>query len=89
MATGPDEDDGRDASLRLRIPVSEFYEMNMDISAGPYLLLIVHGMSLGEGRLDGSSTEDLMAVIFDAFEPPEGSSEDHAPQNICLTAVQA
>ena len=47
------------------------------------MLLIVHGISLGEGsRSDGSSTKDLMTVIFDAFEPPEGSSEDHASQNI-------
>ena len=31
LATGPDEDDGRDASRRLRIPVSVFYEMKVHI----------------------------------------------------------
>ena len=31
LATGPDEDDGRDASRRLGIPVSVFYELEMHI----------------------------------------------------------
>ena len=51
---------------------------------------MVRGISLEEGRSEGSSTNLMkVAVIFDAFEPPEGSSEDHASQNVRLAAVRA
>jgi hypothetical protein len=40
LATGPDEDDGRDASGRLRIPVGIFYEMKVHICG---IILVLDG----------------------------------------------
>ncbi len=75
LATGPDKDDGRDASGRLRIPVSAFYEVKVDICR---IILVLDGPwdGVGRGQLGGVIDEGLDDCYFEAFgyfeafEPP-------------------
>jgi len=66
LATGPDEDDGRDASGRLRIPVSVFYEMKMHICG---IILVLDGPrdEVGRGQLGLVIDEGLDDCDFEGF----------------------
>lgn len=72
LATGPDEDDGRDALGRLRIPVSVFYEVKVHICG---VILVPDGPrdKVGRrGQVGRVIDEGLDDCDFDAFEPPRG-----------------
>jgi hypothetical protein len=58
LATGPDEDDGRDASRRLGIPVSVFYELEMHICG---IILVPDGPRdvVGRGQVGRVIDESL------------------------------
>ncbi len=74
LATGPDEYDCRDASSKLRVPVSVFYEMKVQVCA---IILVLDGPrdGVGSGQVERVIDEGLDDCDFDTFE---GSSEDHA-----------
>ena len=58
LATGPNEDDGRDASRRLGIPVSVFYEMKVHICG---IVLVLDGPRdvVGRGQVGRVIDEGL------------------------------
>jgi hypothetical protein len=68
LAPGPDEDDGRDASSRLGIPVSVFYEVKVYICG---IILVLDGPrdDVGRGQVGRVIDEGLDDCYFDAFEP--------------------
>jgi hypothetical protein len=79
LATGPDEDDGRDVESRSRIPVSVFYEMEVYVR-GVVLVLDGPWDDVGSGQVGRIVNEGLDDWWFSTHssEPPKrGSDKDH------------